>query len=100
MEIAGMRTEREFLDEFGKELKEKIETLELAIYDYAGERFKVNSPFQLGDILFEKLQLPSGKKRSVATARAQIYWKKLRTNTRLFLQFWNTETLQNSIQLM
>lgn len=62
MEIAGMRTERGFLDEFGKELKEKIETTELAIYDYAGEQFNVNSPLQLGDILFEKLQLPSGKK--------------------------------------
>ena len=45
-----------------KELKEKIETTELAIYDYAGEQFNVNSPLQLGDILFEKLQLPSGKK--------------------------------------
>ena len=62
MEIAGMRAERNFLDEFGKELKEKIETLELAIYDYAGKRFNVNSPFQLGDILFEELKLPAGKK--------------------------------------
>lgn len=80
MEIAGMRTEREFLDEFGKELKEKIETLELAIYDYAGERFNVNSPFQLGDILFEKLQLPSGKKTKRGYSTSADILEKIKDN--------------------
>lgn len=62
MEITGIRTEGEFLDEFGKELKEKIDLLGQKIYEYAGEKFNLNSPFQLGDILFEKLGLPAGKK--------------------------------------
>lgn len=62
MEVAGMRTHKDFLDEFGKELKEKIELLELKIYDYAGHKFNIQSPFQLGDILFEELNLPAGKK--------------------------------------
>lgn len=62
MEVEGMRAEKEFLDNFGKEIKEKIDLLELKIYDFAGHKFNIQSPFQLGDILFEELKLPAGKK--------------------------------------
>ena len=62
MEVSGVRANKEFIDEFGSQLKEKIQLLELQIYDLAGTRFNINSPVQLGEILFEKLQLPSGKK--------------------------------------
>lgn len=62
METAGMRAEMNFLDEFGKELKEKIDLLAKEIYEYAGKTFNLNSPFQLGDILFDELGLPAGKK--------------------------------------
>lgn len=62
METAGIRTEGSFLDEFGKELKEKIELLTQEIYEYAEKSFNLNSPFQLGEILFEELGLPAGKK--------------------------------------
>ncbi len=62
MEVEGVRAEKEFLDEFGKELKEKIELLEIKIYDLAGRKFNINSPIQLGEILFEELKLPAGKK--------------------------------------
>ena len=62
MELSGVRADKGFIDEFGLQLKEKIQLLELQIYDLAGTQFNINSPVQLGEILFEKLQLPSGKK--------------------------------------
>ncbi len=70
MEVAGVRVSREFLDDFGVELKEKIKELEQQIYAYAGTEFNINSPFQLGDILFETLGLPAGKrtKRGYSTS--------------------------------
>ncbi len=62
MELTGIRTERSFLDELGNELRQRIAKLEESIYEYAGECFNINSPFKLGDILFDKLGLPAGKK--------------------------------------
>ena len=62
MEVWGIKTDADMLEEFGREIREKIQVLELEIYDYAGEKFNINSPKQLGEILFEKLLLPAGKK--------------------------------------
>ena len=47
---------------FGEELEGKINQLTAQIYEEAGEEFNLNSPKQLGGILFEKLGLPHGKK--------------------------------------
>ena len=62
MESAGIDVDRSSLESFGKELKVRIEGLVREIYDLAGEEFNVNSPMQLGNILFEKMGLPAGKK--------------------------------------
>lgn len=62
MEVHGVRVDAGRLSEFGVQLKEQIDVLEQEIYDYSGEKFNINSPKQLGEILFEKLQLPAGKK--------------------------------------
>ena len=62
MEAEGIRTDSTFLDKTGKELNEQAEKLEEQIYAYAGCRFNIKSPYQLGDILFETLKLPAGKK--------------------------------------
>ncbi len=62
MEREGFRVDREELVSFGEMLAEEIDTLTASIYEMAGETFNINSPFQLGDILFEKLGLPAGKK--------------------------------------
>ena len=62
MEKTGVRVSAEILTEYGNELSERIETLEKEIYRLSGEEFNINSPKQLGVILFEKLQLKSGKK--------------------------------------
>ncbi len=62
MEVDGVRAGRQFLDDFGVELKKRISDMEQQIYAYAGTDFNINSPAQLGDILFETLKLPAGKK--------------------------------------
>ncbi|SFR96026.1 DNA polymerase I [Anaeromicropila populeti] len=62
MEMRGVRVNREALTIYGQQLAEKIEVLEKEIYRQVGESFNINSPKQLGVILFEKLQLPFAKK--------------------------------------
>ncbi len=62
MEEAGIRLDVEFLRRMSAELGEEITGLEAEIYRLAGERFNIQSPQQLGTILFEKLKLPAGKK--------------------------------------
>ncbi len=62
MEQEGIRVEREELSSYGDTLKIQIDRLEQEIYDLCGEQFNINSPKQLGVILFEKLKLPYGKK--------------------------------------
>ncbi len=62
METVGMYVDKEKLEEFGVEITKRIEELEGQIYELAGEEFNINSPQQLGVILFEKLNLPGKKK--------------------------------------
>ncbi len=62
MEYEGVKVDREKLNELGSEFKEIIKILEEEIYEIAGEKFNINSPKQLGVILFEKLELPVIKK--------------------------------------
>lgn len=61
MEIAGVRVSREALHIMKDEIKNKINLLDEKICSSAGEKFNVNSPRQLGVILFEKLNIPHGK---------------------------------------
>ena len=62
MEQRGIRVNKEELKSYGERLQIRIGELETSIYEQAGETFNINSPKQLGVILFEKLQLPNGKK--------------------------------------
>ena len=62
MEKEGFRADREYLASFGEELTVEIDRLTDSIHEMAGEEFNINSPTQLGPILFEKLELPHGKK--------------------------------------
>ena len=62
MERIGVNIEKGMLVEYGKELDVRIKEMSSKIYELAGEEFNINSPKQLGVILFEKLGLKSGKK--------------------------------------
>ena len=62
MQWNGMYVDLEELDEYGKELKDRIEVLTKEIYELCGEEFNINSTKQLGEILFEKLKLTVVKK--------------------------------------
>ena len=62
MEETGIKIDKKYFGEFQNELEEKIDMLQNEIYELAGEEFNIDSPQQLGEVLFEKLQIPSGKK--------------------------------------
>lgn len=62
MEHAGFLVSREQIGSYGDELEKEIESLTESIYSQADEEFNLNSPKQLGVVLFEKLGLPSKKK--------------------------------------
>jgi DNA polymerase-1 len=62
MEFAGLLVDQEELERQKIDLTDRIKDLEQAIYELAGETFNISSPKQLGDILFERLNLPYGKK--------------------------------------
>ena len=62
MEIRGFTIDEAEIEEYGKQLDVMIGRTEEEIYELAGERFNINSPKQLGAILFEKLELPVRKK--------------------------------------
>ena len=77
MEIEGIRVDKKVLEEMGTEIKIKLEILTRDIYNYAGEEFNINSPKQLGEILFDKLKLPGAKKNKKGYATDIDVLKKL-----------------------
>lgn len=62
MEYYGIRVRREALQEYGMQLAERIRQLEQHIHELAGEEFNIQSPKQLGEVLFEHMNLPGAKK--------------------------------------
>lgn len=77
MEREGICIDAEALKEYGTKLAGSIEEYEQKIYEEAGEEFNINSPKQLGVILFEKLQLPNGKKTKTGYSTAADVLDKL-----------------------
>lgn len=62
MEYDGVRVDRHELENLGEVITSQVKTITQEIYNLAGEEFNINSPAQLGPILFEKLGLTAGKK--------------------------------------
>lgn len=77
MEREGIAIDRTALAEYGQSLVSRIEELEQNIYKEAGEEFNINSPKQLGIILFEKLSMPYGKKTKTGYSTAADVLDKL-----------------------
>jgi len=78
MEVNGVNVSKSVLEEMGEEIKIKINLTEHEIYNYAGEEFNISSPVQLGNILFEKLNLPHGKKGKNGYSTAQDILEKIK----------------------
>ena len=73
MEYEGVKVDKEKLNELGSQFKEIIKKLESEIYEISGEEFNINSPKQLGVILFEKLGLPGIKKTKTSySTKAEV----------------------------
>ena len=78
MEYEGMKVDRNQLNELGEKFKGIITKLEEEIFELAGEKFNINSPKQLGVILFEKLELPVVKKTKTGYSTNADVLEKLR----------------------
>lgn len=70
MEKAGIATDTKRWEEVHADMKSREEALISKIYEQAGEEFNINSPKQLGHILFEKMGLPAGKKTKTGYSTA------------------------------
>lgn len=79
MEREGVIVRREELKEYGDALSARISELETKIYEQAGEAFNINSPKQLGEVLFEHMNLPGGKKTKTGYSTAADVLEKLAT---------------------
>ena len=77
MERVGIGVEKKVLSEYSEELGRSLAALEAKIYEEAGEEFNINSPKQLGVILFEKLKLPHGKKTKTGYSTSAEVLEKL-----------------------
>ncbi|MEH7482963.1 DNA polymerase I [Neobacillus drentensis] len=77
MESCGIKVEQERLQTMGKELNDRLVEIEEKICELAGEKFNINSPKQLGVILFEKLNLPSFKKTKTGHSTSADVLEKL-----------------------
>lgn len=77
MEKEGIAIDRDALKKYGEDLSVSIAELEKSIYEAAGEEFNINSPKQLGVILFEKLQMPNSKKTKTGYSTSAEVLEKL-----------------------
>ena len=78
MEYEGIRCDTNILDEMGMEIKDRIEIVKKAIYEISGVEFNISSPIQLGEVLFEKMKLPHGKKNKKGYATDEATLSKLK----------------------
>ncbi len=77
MEREGVIVKREELTEYGEALNGRIVELENNIYEQAGVSFNINSPKQLGEVLFEHMKIPGGKKTKTGYSTAADVLEKL-----------------------
>ncbi len=78
MEMNGVDTDAAVLDSAGADLSVEISGIESEIYELAGETFNINSPAQLGKILFDKMGLPAGKKTKTGYSTSADVLEKIR----------------------
>ncbi len=77
METKGVSVDTKFLEKMGAELNEKLSKIEARIFELAGTEFNINSPKQLGEVLFDKLELPVIKKTKTGYSTSADVLEKL-----------------------
>lgn len=80
MEAAGVKVDRTQLENMQQQLKERLTNIEHEVHELAGETFNLNSPKQLGPILFEKLELPVIKKTKTGYSTSADVLERLRNH--------------------
>ena len=93
METNGITVQQETLSQMGQELTAQLNVIEEKIYELAGEKFNINSPKQLGVILFEKLELPVIKKTKTGYSTAADVLEKLQSKHDIVKHILNYRTL-------
>lgn len=93
MEQAGFLVDRKALYDFGESLTSSIEQLQQSIWALAGEPFNIQSPKQLGNVLFERLMLPAGKKTKTGWSTNAAVLDKLRGKHPIIDQILDYRTL-------
>lgn len=83
MELNGLKVDKQVLQDVGTDLTIKQKEIEKQIYEIAGEEFNINSVKQLGEILFGKLSLPSGKKNKTGYSTSSDVLEKLAPNFKI-----------------
>ena len=78
MERTGFLVDRQALYDFGQSLTDRIDGLQASVWEMAGGEFNINSPKQLGEVLFERLHLPAGKKTKTGWSTNADVLEKLR----------------------
>ena len=93
MEKNGVGVQKEALNVYSEELKKQIDVLVKSIYEKAGMEFNINSPKQLGEVLFEKLQIPGGKKTKTGYSTAVDVLEKLQADYPIVSEILQYRTL-------
>ena len=99
MELEGINLNTDYLNDFGDKLNKEIEQLEKSIYELAGTEFNIKSPKQLGEVLFEKLKLPHGKKNKTGYSTSIEVLEKLREDNPVvekILEYRNLTKLEST----
>jgi len=93
MESCGIKVDMDRLHAMGEAITDRLRTIEARIYDLAGENFNINSPKQLGVILFEKLQLPVAKKTKTGYSTSADVLEKLEEEHEIIREILNYRQL-------
>jgi DNA polymerase I len=93
MEYLGIKLDMERLEKMGEEIKGRLTEIEFKIFEMAGEQFNINSPKQLGVILFEKLGLPAAKKTKTGYSTSADVLEKLASKHKIIEEILNYRQL-------
>lgn len=93
MEYQGVKLDMDRLVNMGEEIKGRLAEIEIRIFEMAGEQFNINSPKQLGVILFEKLGLPAAKKTKTGYSTSADVLEKLAPKHKIIEEILNYRQL-------